>query len=310
MDQRAGRSNGRADVCDKVRLKSQSRRAIKNSNSFQRRSVPQEIPMLRDWLKRSRHLTAANPVLPVVEPAPAATAAEAATAERPVALDGLREIYLNLFDVQRSHALIDVAIDGIDARYQSIIIGVDPERGRVEIDELFPRGFVGLPGQPVTVTVRLDGKRRLTFKTHIISRHDDGQLESYWLALPDSLDYNQRRGSFRLQMGQGWGVLSEFVAPDRERCSARVRDLSSTGIRLEVLGGARPETGDVLHDLHFEFAGRNYRCAADVRNVTSADAADRFLIGARFRDMSRVEQRSLERMIMQLQRQQVQQAGV
>lgn len=259
--------------------------------------------MLRDWLKRQRQKPlAAVSAEPVAEPVSAAHSPE---------LGALREVYLNLFDVQRSHALIDVAIEGTDARYQSIIIGVDPERGVVEIDELFPAGFVGLPGQPLTVTVRLDGKRRLTFNTHVISRRDDGQLESYWLALPESLDYNQRRGSFRLQLGQGWGVISEFLAPDQERCSARVRDLSSTGIRLEVLGGTRPITGDVLHDLHFEFAGRNYQCAADVRNVTNLNAksgdADRFLIGAQFRDMPRVEQRSLERMIMQMQRQHVQQ---
>ena len=251
--------------------------------------------MLRDWLKRQRQR-------PQIELAPLPAA-------RPEPdLGALRSVYLNLFDVQRSHALIDVAIDGIDARYQSIIIGVDPERRRLEIDELFPAGFVGLPGQPVTITVRLDATRRLTFNTHIIARHDDDGLDSYWLALPETLDYNQRRGSFRLQLGQGWGVVSEFSAPDQERCSARVRDLSSTGIRLEVLGGARPVTGDMLHDLHFEFAGRSYQCAAAVRNVTSATGvADRFLIGAEFRDMSRTEQRSLERMIMQMQRQQVQQ---
>lgn len=259
--------------------------------------------MLRDWLKRQRQRPLVVAPEPVAEPAPAAQSDLAA----------LREVYLNLFDVQRSHALIDVAIDGTDARYQSIIIGVDPERGVVEIDELFPGGFVGLPGQPITVTVRLDGQRRLTFNTHIISRRDDGQLESYWLALPESVDYNQRRGSFRLQLGQGWGVVSEFLAPDEERCSARVRDLSSTGIRLEVIGGARPTAGDILRDLHFEFAGRNYQCVADVRNVVpintkSGDHSDRFLIGAQFRDMSRIEQRSLERMIMQMQRQHVQQA--
>lgn len=254
--------------------------------------------MLRDWLKRRRHTPL--PSVPAPMPAPVAVVPAADLA-------AVREVYLNLFDVQRSHALIDVAIEGIDARYQSIIIGIDPERGLLEIDELFPHGFVGLPGQPITVTVRLDGKRRLTFNTHIVSRRDDDSIESYWLALPEALDYNQRRGSFRLQLGQGWGVVSEFVAPDRERCSARVRDLSSTGIRLEVLGGPRPATGDVLHDLHFEFAGRNYKCAADVRNVTNShDAGDRFLIGAQFRDLSRLEQRSLERMIMQVQRQQVQ----
>lgn len=264
--------------------------------------------MLRDWLKRQQRQKPLEVALE--QPGASAPAAPVVPVHSPN-LEAVREVYLNLFDVQRSHALIDVAIDGIDARYQSIIIGVDPERGILEIDELFPPGFVGLPGQPVTVSVRLDGKRRLTFASHIISRHDDGQLESYWLALPESVDYNQRRGSFRLQLGQGWGVNSEFLTPEQERCSARVRDLSSTGIRLEVVGATRPAAGDVLEDLQFEFAGRNFHCAADVRNVTnSGNTSDHFLIGAQFKDLSRVEQRSLERMIMQMQRQQVQRATV
>jgi c-di-GMP-binding flagellar brake protein YcgR len=264
--------------------------------------------MLRDWLKRQRYK-------------PRASVKTSASEAQVPDLPALRDIYLNLFDVQRSHTLIDVAIDGLDARYQSIILSVDPERGVLEIDELFPTGFVGLPGQPITITVRLDVGRRLTFSTHILSRHDDGQIKSYLLALPDSLDYNQRRGSFRLQLSQGWGVISEFLAPDKEICSARVRDLSSTGIRLEIIGCAPPETGDVLHDLHFEFAGRTYQCAANVRNVTNfgvqscaggsaSDNAERFLIGAEFLDLSRGEQRSLERMIMQLQRQQIPQVTV
>jgi hypothetical protein len=113
--------------------------------------------MLRRWLKRAGSADIAvnaNPAAPTDD------------------LRALREVYLNLFDVQRSHALIDVAIDGVDAHYQSIILGVDPERGTISIDELFPAGFVGLPGQPVTVTVRLDGSRRLTFNTHIVARRD------------------------------------------------------------------------------------------------------------------------------------------
>ncbi len=251
--------------------------------------------MLRRWFKRS---------------GPETAAASASSAPPVDELRALREVYLNLFDVQRSHALIDVAIDGVDAHYQSIILAVDPERATITIDELFPAGFIGLPGQPVTVTVRLDGSRRLTFNTHIVNRRDDeNAIDSYVLALPASLDYNQRRGAFRLQMGSGWAVVSEFRAPDQQHCSARVRDLSSTGIRLELQQPLPLHEGDVLEDLQFEFAGRNYHCLADVRSVISTDErADRFLVGAAFRDLPRLEQRSLERMIMQRQRQQAQTA--
>lgn len=220
----------------------------------------------------------------------------------------LREIYLNLFEVQRSHALIDVAIDGVDAHYQSIILGIDPVRGSITIDDLFPSGFVGLPGQPVTVTVRLDGARRLTFNTQITSRVADGRdVDSYFLALPENLDYNQRRGAFRLHLGQGLVATSAFTAPDQQNVSARIRDLSSTGIRLELPQSLPLQAGDVLQDLQFDFAGRSFHCTADVRNLHSASDHDRqIIVGAAFRDLPRPEQRSLERMIMLKQRQQAQ----
>ena len=254
--------------------------------------------MLRRWLKRPSLAAPSTPV-------PRAAVTAAAADDR----HAVRQVYLNLFDVQRSHALIDVAIDGVDAHYQSIILSVDPELGNIVIDELFPAGFVGLPGQPVTVTVRLDGNRRLSFNTHIVARRDDAEaIDSYTLALPVSLDYNQRRGAFRLQMGHGWAVVSEFRSPDLQHCSARVRDLSSTGIRLELPQSLALNEGDALEDLQFEFAGRHFRCGADVRCVSNtSERGDRFLIGAAFRDLPRIEQRSLERMIMQMQRQQVQQ---
>lgn len=253
--------------------------------------------MLRRWFKRRALVTTSMPV----------GASAPSDYLRP-----LREVYLNLFDVQRSHALIDVAIDGVDAHYQSIILSVDPLAGSIVIDELFPAGFIGLPGQPVTVSVRLDGSRRLTFNTHIVTRRDDDSaVDSYVLALPESLDYNQRRSAFRLQLGAGWAVLSEFRAPDRRQCSARVRDLSSTGIRFELQGSQPLSEGDVLEDLQFEFAGRNYQCRADVRSVLGGEEqSDRYLVGAAFRDLPRLEQRSLERNIMQMQRQRVQQTAV
>jgi c-di-GMP-binding flagellar brake protein YcgR len=225
---------------------------------------------------------------------------------QPADAGALREVYLNLFDVQRSHALIDVTIDGIEARYQSIILGVDPEAGTVTIDELFPRDFVGLPGQPVSITVRLAGSRRLTFASRIVERRRDAEgTVLYQLALPETLDYNQRRGAFRLKLGQGWAVASEFVTPDASRCAATVRDLSSTGIRLQVRNTAPLNEGDVLQNLQFEFAGRSFQCRADVRSVRD-DGEQGTVIGAAFLDLPRVEQRSLERMIMQLQRQQAQ----
>ena len=269
------------------------------------RTHPAEIAMLRRLFSRPQSSSAPSSSAPSAMPAaPVAASVDADD------LHSLREVYLTLFEVQRSHELIDVAIDGSSAHYQSIILGVDPERGTVTIDELFPPGFVGLPGQRVTISVRLDGSRRMSFTTHITARQADGRdIDSYFLALPENIEYNQRRGAFRLQLGQGMLVTSEFVAPDQQSVSARIRDLSSTGVRLELLQPLPLKEGDVLQDLKFDFAGRSFHCVADVRNLRSTkDAKEALTVGAVFRDLPRAEQRSLERMIMQRQRQQAQTA--
>lgn len=249
--------------------------------------------MIREWFNRYRRR------LP--SPMPSATTAELDPA--------LRHIYLTLFDLQRSHALIDVAVDGSDARFQSIILGVDPERGTVTIDELFPRDFFGLPGQPLVVTVRIDSGRKLSFATHILARREEAGDVVYQLMLPQTLDYNQRRAALRLRLGDELAVSSEFVAPNRRRCLARVRDLSATGIRLQLPDNVSVAEGDALDDLHFEFAGRSFQCTASVRNVRTGAEGETEL-GAAFVNLSKSDQRSLSRVIMQLQRERSRDAQV
>ncbi len=248
--------------------------------------------MIKEWLTRYRQRPALQSASTISDLDPA-----------------LRHVYLALFDVQRSHALIDVAVEGSAARFQSIILGVDPKRGTVTIDELFPRDFYGLPGQPLEVTVRIDNGRKLSFNTHIVERREQGDDLTFELALPQQLDYNQRRAALRLRFTDDFTVSSEFVTPSLARCRARVRDLSATGIRLQLPGDIKLTEGDALNDLNFEFAGRSFQCSANVRNVrASAEGATE--LGAAFVNLSKSDQRSLARVIMQLQRERSRDAQV
>jgi hypothetical protein len=80
----------------------------------------------------------------------------------------LNHNYLSLYQVQRDHRFLEVTIDGDDVVYQSIILELEPEERTILIDEFFPNDFVGLPGQRVSVAVRLDGGKKMQFKTDIV----------------------------------------------------------------------------------------------------------------------------------------------
>lgn len=208
---------------------------------------------------------------------------------------------LNLIEAQRASAIIDVDIDGAGGRYQSVILQVDPQVGSILIDELFPAGFSGLPGQPLTITVRrLDGSRS-SFTTRVIERRNIDGADNYLLTLPASIAYQQRREVFRLRLGRRGGVVSEFQTADQQFCAATVHDLSAAGICLELQNSVQVAAGDVLTALDFDFEQQRFSCQARVRHVY-CDRAGKIMVGAAFYDFPRLQQRALERLIMQQQR--------
>ena len=219
--------------------------------------------------------------------------------------DALRQVYMQLFELQRSHSLIDVGVQGTEARYQSIILGVNPERREVVIDDLFPLGFFGLKGQPLKITIRQNAGRRLTFDTTITARSQDGNTPYYTLAMPETLDGDQRRAAYRLAVGNSHVIDTLFVAPDRSERLARLMDVSAEGARIEITQaeGEEFQPGSHLADFRFDFEGVLVDCGLELCNVQPAtDGRRRLLLGGRFIDIPRDTQRLLERSIMQVQR--------
>lgn len=209
-------------------------------------------------------------------------------------------IEINLIAAQRSQAIIDLAIDG--ARFQSAILDVDDDAERIVIDALFPAGFVARPGQAVNVSVRL-GERRQSFESRILERRLGADGEQYHLSLPPAVGCRQRRAVWRLPLPAATAAFD--VGP--VRYNARARDVSALGIRLELPQWLPLPVGSLLEELEFDVLGEHFRCAAAIRNLRD-NSAGNTEIGAAFVDLPPLRQRLLERLLMQVQRQQLQHA--
>jgi c-di-GMP-binding flagellar brake protein YcgR len=213
---------------------------------------------------------------------------------------GASAAHLNLIIAQRTQAIIDIAIVGSTKRFQSAIIAVDASAQTIAIDELFPAGVTAQPGQRVVVALRLDGERRESFSTAVIQRRAGA---GYLLQLPESVDYRERRSDYRVVMPRSGMCNGEFFTPGSRRCAGFIRDISPSGIRLEIAEWSPLQAGDVLEELHFELFGLRYQCQAQVRNIRVKNTSG-IEIGAAFIDLSRLQQRALERSLMQWQRRQ------
>lgn len=226
----------------------------------------------------------------------------------------LNHIYLQLHQAQRSRSFVEVQVEDDDVIYQSIILSVDPEERTLLIDELFPNDFVGLAGQRVRISIRQNNGRKLKFNSVIREQYLDDGTPLYVLTMPEDLQTDQRRSSYRLPIGNNTLIESQFTGPDQQSYPAKLRNLSSSGISMEVAVNNIEDFdlhyNDKLSHLQFDFAGINVDCGLAVRNVEPLDEAHQsVLIGAEFVDIGPLEQRGLEKSIMRIQRDRIRYAG-
>ena len=223
----------------------------------------------------------------------------------------LNRTYLELYQAQRKHFFVEVRVDGDDVLYQSMILELDPEEKTILVDELFPKGFVGLPGQRVHIGIRQPGGRKIKFSTTILEQHSYDESPVYVLAMPRNLDGDQRRDAYRLPVG-GVEICPQFVGPDRRSYLARLCNLSSRGVGME-LDIDDPEHfryNDPLSHVAFEFAGISFDCEMAVRNVAlTGPDQNKVWIGAEFLDLPPLDQRVLEKSIMRIQRDRIRQGA-
>ena len=224
----------------------------------------------------------------------------------------LNQTYLQLYRAQRAHHFLEVRVDGDDAIYQSMVLAVDPEEKTLLIDELFPTGFVGLPGQRVHVAIRQPEGRKIKFGSTILAQHEYEEAPVYVLAMPEAMDSDQRRNAYRLPIAGGYTIRPQFVGPDKQEYPARLCNVSTSGLALEVELDD-PENfhrNKQLSHIAFDFAGINVDCDIAVRNVVVADEArHKVLVGAEFVDLPPLEQRVLEKSIMRIQRDRIRLGG-
>lgn len=217
----------------------------------------------------------------------------------------LNHTYLQLHQAQRNRSFVEVGIEGDSEIYQSMVLDINPEERTLLVDELFPRGFLGLPGQQVNLSIRQSNGRILTFSSVIKEQRLYKGSPQYILEMPKDLGSDQRRSSYRLPLVSGI-IDSRFNGPDQLPYHGRLCNVSSTGVAIEVAGESANSFhyNDPLNHVEFNFAGMNIDCQMAVRNVSEKPASygERLLIGAEFVDLSMLEKKQLEKSIMRIQR--------
>ncbi len=219
-------------------------------------------------------------------------------------ITGRTEIVRLLEQLIRRKVLLSLRIEGGDAYYASILLGLDGHPVYLQLDEI-PSG----PGNPdVKQSTRLEVSGRLTgaqfgFRTEVVAveHRADGRL--YHTVFPELLTYLQRRKSFRVGVEREQRIPVTLALGDRLPCVGALHDISLGGlsVRWPLEPKACKRLDPVPHCTIHIPGERAISCKAQVCDVRQE--ADAWVVGLRFVSPDHRLRHRVARFVFALERQ-------
>jgi c-di-GMP-binding flagellar brake protein YcgR len=197
---------------------------------------------------------------------------------------------------------LTVRIPGYEEDYTSCIVDVD--RPYVLLDKLVSSTGhrLLLSERALQVTGKLDGID-IRFITTLERVDDQDDVVTYYINLPERLEYRQRRLDYRAHIPAAQKLRVIIDDRDGTVIEGVLHDLSRGGAGMYFPDGEPAVEPGLLHECAIELPGDVWLyCAVELRYSKDIPSRDRQLIGARFTDLGHEQARLVARCISELER--------
>lgn len=205
-----------------------------------------------------------------------------------------------------SHAIISLQRPHEQFIYNSTILALNNDEYCFTIDAPADSQIplYAKPGDWLKFRIKLQGLV-LSFEAIIEGVLDDAiSFHRYQLHLPSQVNYQQRRGAFRANVGYQFNASFTARLDEQQQISGRLTDLSLAGasVELTALHQLKPQTP--LSHCKLQLASDSIIIAASIiRTIQMTEhSLDIYHLGVEFIDLSASEHRSLQRWVMKFDR--------
>lgn len=219
-----------------------------------------------------------------------------------------RQRLIGLLEGMRAgRVLLSARVDDREATFNTALLKLDPEIGAIYLDELSPKK--GHDAIHTGSTLRLVGVFNgvpTHFTTLVLGIGVQKGIAFYRATLPERLDYQQRRVSYRAYVGRGLNLSVRLVADDGPQLSGRLLDISQGGFAVHLPRGSPVQVLDMFRIEALELPGQEpISCTAQIRYTLQEPVEHVLRAGARFADMHPRDRRALVRAILAIEREQI-----
>lgn len=187
------------------------------------------------------------------------------------------------------------------------ILAVNPDQSYVLLDgiTLEPGTALPRPGQAVRVEASFHGESA-RFETRIVEAADMAGRALMRIALPEHIDYHQRRAYFRITMSKDLRIPVTLIHEEQGSLFGVLDDISLGGL------GAVMEVPDLDRAVEAELCliqlpgGSVFHSDLHLTNTRASDEEGRIRVGGRFEQPAPAQVAKLERFIRQCEREALQ----
>jgi c-di-GMP-binding flagellar brake protein YcgR len=199
--------------------------------------------------------------------------------------------------------LLSVSVPGHGGVFNSLLLEIDPERKLIFLDELNPRTGHELVVQTRELRVHSQCQGvELGFTCQVEVGQGQSGISFYSAALPESINYLQRRGSFRVRVGLDLAVPLQMPIDANNVIEGELFDLSMGGLGATLDSALHLERGQVLPCVVNLPKSDPLQLQIEIRFIRADDSKPVQRIGASFRNLDPRQQNLLRRLVTQLER--------
>lgn len=202
----------------------------------------------------------------------------------------------------KSRTPLTVQVSGHDELFGSCIVDVDREN--VLLDELLPASGhkLLLAERKLQVLAKLDGID-IRFAGTLQRVDTQDKMVTYYVDLPGLLEYRQRRLDYRVHIPMAKKLRVIIDSADGTGIEGFLYDLSRGGAGMLFPESEPVVRPGLVQECAIELSDSEWLyCAVELRYSKNVGTRHRQLIGARFRDLSPVQQQLVGRHITELER--------
>ena len=208
-----------------------------------------------------------------------------------------------LEDLCRRHVLLGVRIPEIEQVFISSLLGVGKEGGVFILDELNPvhGNDIAAAAARFEVEAMLGGVM-LSFDVSRFRAEKKDGVALYRAPLPKEIYYPQRRADYRAPTSVNIPITGQIERLDA-RLQGALANLSNGGLALHTRQEPPPRVGDILRRCILTLPeGESVHADLEVCYVANSRGNRRVLVGCRFLDMEKHEQKRIAQFLFSLQR--------